>query len=398
VRHDTDGPMDDTASPATGRLLRDDLLMRVQRRIGLAPADGLGVRRRAVAFAAIAWLPIALWAWATGRAVDAGGESLLDHYQVSVRLLLAVPVMVVAESVALRTVLQLAPHCADVGLYHGDPSALRTVGLGLLRLRDATHPWIVALGAALGLLAGRIEAWALQGAAHGSLAWAGPDGAGGFGPAWYTWVGRPMFTACLTVWIWRAVLVGIALHRLASAGFAPVPTHPDRFGGYGFLQRAIAPFGLVAFALSAVAGAAWAHDIVVHGTDVRTYALPMALAILIPTLLFVAPMAVLAGPMGRARNEAMLRYGALVARHGDALRRRWIAGEPVDDAVLDAPEIGAAADAATLYESVVRMWPVPIGAAALLSVALPAALPMIAVLTTQIPLATIARAIAGALL
>ncbi len=389
--------MDVSSPPATDRLLRDDPLMRLQRRIGLAPSHGLGVARRAIALAAFAWVPIALWAWFAGRAVDAGGESLLDHYQVTVRLLLAVPLMIVAENIGLRTVLRLAPHCADVGLYHGDPSALREVGEGLMRLRDRVHPWVVAAGAALGVLAGRLDGWTPD-TGHGALGWAGPDGAAGFGAAWYLWVGRPIFTACVAVWLWRAVLLGIALHRLSRAGFSPVATHPDRVGGFGFLQRASAPFGLVAFALSSVVGAAWAHEIVVHGADVRTFAVPMALTIAIPTLLFLAPMLVLVRPMGRARNEALLRYGALVARHGDALGRRWIEGERVDDPVLAAPEIGAAADAAILYESVVRMRPVPLGAASVLSVAVPAALPMVAVLATQIPLATLAKGIAGALL
>ena len=389
--------MDVSPSPPSARVLRDDLLMRLQRRIGLAPVHGLGVARRAVALAAIAWVPIALWAWWTGRAVGAGGEGLLDHYQVSVRLLLAVPLMIVAEGIALRSALRLAPHCADVGLFHGDASALRAVGDGLMRLRDRVHPWAVAAGAGLGALAARLD-WEGPETGHGAAVWAGPDGAAGFGYAWYLWVGRPIFTACVAVWLWRAVLLGIALHRLSSTGFAPVATHPDRFGGFGFLQRAVSPFGLVAFALTSVVGAAWAHDVVVHGADVMTYALPMALTIAIPTLVFLAPMLVLVGPMGRARNEAMLRYGALVARHGDALGRRWIAGERVDDPVLEAPEIGAAADAATLYESVVRMRPVPLGAASVLSVAVPAALPMVAVLATQIPLATLAKGIAGALL
>ncbi len=156
------------------------------------------------------------------------------------------------------------------------------------------------------------------------------------------------------------------------------------------------PFGLVAFALTSVVGAAWAHEIVVHGADLTTFAVPMALTIAIPTLPFLAPMFVRVGPMGRVRDEALLRYGALVARHGDALGRRWIGGERVDDPVREAPEIGAAADAATFYESVVRMRPVPLGAASVLSVAVPAALPMIAVLATRIPLATMAKAIAGA--
>lgn len=389
--------MDDPGSLLSARLLRDDLLIRLQRRVGLAPADGLGVRRRAFALAAFAWLPIAVWAWVSGRAYDAGGESLLDHYQVHARLLLAVPLMIVAEGIATRTVLRLAPHCADPGLWKGDSSVLRRIIEDLVRLRDLGHPWAVACGAALGLTEGWRNATTAL-ADHDALGWAGDAGASGFGAAWYLWVARPIFAGCIAAWVWRTVLLGIGLHRLSRAGFSPVVTHPDRAGGFVFLGRLALPFGIVAFALSSVVGSAWAHEIVVHGADVAGYAVPMVLVIVIPTLVFLSPMLVLAGPMSRARNGALLRYGALVSRHGDALRRRWIDGERIDDPVLDAPEIGAAADAAALYESVVRMRPIPVGAAAVLSVAVPTAVPMIAVLATQIPLRTMLEVIARGLL
>ena len=91
------------------------------------------------------------------------------------------------------------------------------------------------------------------------------------------------------------------------------------------------------------------------------------------------------------------RPGALVARHGHALHRRWIGGEQVDDPILEAPEIGAAADAATLYEAVGRMRPFPFAPQAVLSVALPAALPMVGVLAMQIPVAELLRTLLAAL-
>ena len=391
--------MDDTVAPVTARLLRDDVLMRLQRRIGLAPVDGLGVRRRAFALAAIAWLPIAAWAWMNGRAPDGGGgDPPFDLYEVAVRLLLAVPLMVVAEGIALRTALRLAPRCADPSLFRGDPGRLRSVAEGLMRLRDRVHPWAVAVGLASGLLAGWRDLSAQREAGEAVSAWAATAGWASFGPAWYLGVGRPIFTACVAIWLWRTVLLGIALHRLARAGFVPVVTHPDRAGGFGFLQRVTAPFGLVAFALSSVLGTVWARDIVADAADVRDYALRIAVAVALPTVVFLTPMLVLTGPMARARSEALLRYGALVSRHGDALRRRWLAGERVDEPLLEAPEIGPAADAASLYESVVRMRPVLVDAAGVLSIAVPAALPMIAVLATQIPIATLAKGIAAALL
>ncbi len=389
--------MDDLRSPFAARLLRDDLLIRAQRRIGLAPADGLGAGRRAFAAAAFAWLPIAVWAWASGRAYDAAGESLLDHYQVNVRLLVALPLLIVAEGIAMRTALRLAPHFGDRALFHGERSALRAIADDMIRLRDLSHPWAVALGAALAMVAGWRDSVATS-VDHDALGWAGEVGVAGFGAAWYVWIARPIFAGCIAAWIWRAVLLGLGLHRLSKSGLSPVVTHPDRAGGFGFLGRLAAPFGLVAFALSSVVGSVWAHEVLVHGADVRTYALPMLLTVAIPTVAFLSPMLVLVGPMSRARSAALLGFGALLARHGDALQRRWIGGERVDDPLLDAPEVGAAADAAALFEAVVAMRPVPIGVAAVLTVAVPAALPMVAVLATQIPLRTLLESIAGALI
>jgi hypothetical protein len=116
------------------------------------------------------------------------------------------------------------------------------------------------------------------------------------------------------------------------------------------------------------------------------------------TAVFVAPLAVLLGPMSRAKKRARLDYGALVARHGDAVHRRWIEGVAVDDPLLDAPEIGSAADAATLYEAVRRMKLVPLGLPALLGVLVPAVLPMLAVLAIEVPIGQLLLKLAKALI
>ena len=63
----------------------------------------------------------------------------------------------------------------------------------------------------------------------------------------------------------------------------------------------------------------------------------------------------------------------------------------------DAPEIGSAADAATLYEAVGRMRLVPLGLPALLSVLVPAALPMLAVMAIEVPIGQMLRTLAKAL-
>src|SRR4029077_14890740 len=81
-------------------LVRDDLPFRLLRQVGLIPAKGLGIARRAAFFTLLAFLPLAAWALWAGRAVPgspgAAGEPLLEHFGVLVRCLIAIPVLVLA--------------------------------------------------------------------------------------------------------------------------------------------------------------------------------------------------------------------------------------------------------------------------------------------------------------
>jgi hypothetical protein len=95
----------------------------------------------------------------------------------------------------------------------------------------------------------------------------------------------------------------------------------------------------------------------------------------------------------------LLDYGALIARHGAAVRDKWILGKTGDDEpLLSAPEIGPVADTVALYDAVRRMRPVPLGRTALLAIALPVAIPFIAVLAIQIPLRELLQELAKGLL
>jgi hypothetical protein len=380
-------------------LVRDDLLFRMQRRIGLIPSRGVGIVRRAIFFALLAWLPIVVWAGYTGRALPGvADEPLLQHFGIHVRFLVAVPLLIIGEGMAHRLTTKLIPYFLTSGLVQDQQrEAFREIVQGIIRLRNSTFPWIC--------IAAIILAWLVFEPPHSEeheLVWANVDRSApfdlGFGAWWMVYVARPIFLALLTAWLWRLILLFLLLKRIAALDLAIVPTHPDRAGGLGFIEKLPAAFSLFAFAVSAVLASRLAHDVVYHGVHVQSLKLLVGVFVIVLVVLCLAPLTVFIPKLAAAKRQALLEYGGLVGQHGRLVRGRWILGEPVDEhPLLQAPEIGPVADTLSLYESVVKMRPAPIGKVALLTIALPAALPMLALFAIEVPIKDLLLKIVGTL-
>jgi hypothetical protein len=391
----------ESVDPALAPSLVDDVALRLQRQVGLVPARGLGVVRRAVFFALLTWLPLVAWAFYMGRILPGGvDEPLVMHFGVHVRFLLAVPALILGEAMAHRVSTTLIPYFLTSGVV---PPAQKGAFVRILgsvaRLRDRTLPWMV--------IAVIVAAWTiLQPVAVGAEAgheakWASSaDGGGlGFGGWWFLYVSRPIFSVLLASWLWRLALVFVLLKRIAGLDLSIVPTHPDGAGGLGFLKDMPKAFSLLAFATSAVVASRLAHDVMYHGVTLMSLKVVLTGFVVLVVVICIAPLLALAGPLAAAKRRALLDYGALVGEHGRLVRRRWILGEtPADDALLQAVEIGPVADTLALYEAVARMRPLPFGKSTLLGIAVPTLIPIIALLSTQVPIKDVLKKIVGALL
>ena len=187
----------EAVDPSVAPSLVDDVALRLQRQVGLVPARGLGVVRRAVFFALLTWLPLVAWAVYTGRVLPGGvDEPLVMHFGVHVRFLLAVPALILGEAMAHRVSTTLIPYFLTSGVV---PPAqrgafVRVVG-SVVRLRDRALPWL--------LIAVVVLAWTLlQPVSVGSDAgheakWASEGGGLGFGGWWFLYVSRPIFSVLL---------------------------------------------------------------------------------------------------------------------------------------------------------------------------------------------------------
>jgi hypothetical protein len=366
-------------------LVRDDALFRLQRSIGLIPAEGNGILRRAVIYSLFSWLPLVIWAWSTGRLWPSDTpESLIGHYGIQVRCLIVIPLLIFAEAAAQA----ILPICLGQFLRNGlvdeklEPK-FREVIAGGVRLRDRVYPWVI--------IAGLVLAWtltvSLEQAPH-EFSWAGIEVNGhSFGTWWFLLVIRPLYSIFLLAWLWRLILTGVVLFGIARLPLKLVPAHPDCAGGLGFLERLPLVFSPLAFAVSAVIASAWAHGVIYHAVAVQSLYIQMGMLVFILITLVLIPLLFFSPLLLKTKKRAALDYSALLAGHGRMIHGRWILGEKVNDApILDAPELGPAADIQTLYQAVQTMRPVVIGKATLLMVAVPAVVPMLIVVATQWPL------------
>jgi hypothetical protein len=153
------------------------------------------------------------------------------------------------------------------------------------------------------------------------------------------------------------------------------------------IEKLPGAFALVSVALSAMLASRWAHEILHHGASIAAYRHAVIVFVVVWALLLLLPLLAFAPALGRTRKQAIPAYSALVGRQGALVHRRWIEGRTVaDEPILEAPEIGPVADAAAMYEAVVKMRRVPIGKVSVVGILLPLALPLLVVAALQVPL------------
>lgn len=365
-------------------IVRNDLPIRWQRKVGLAPDNGLGVARRALFFAMFSWLPIVIWAALESRLLDrAVGEPLLAHYGVHVRCLVAIPFLILAESMALRVVRTIVSQFLENGLIiESQREQFIQIIKDTTHLRDKAFPWVIVFALTLLWLVG-----VPKNIHEHELSWATLDAGMGFGGWWFLYIVRPIFTILLLGWFWRIGLIFRLFYFISKLDLALVPAHPDAMGGLGFLQKLPKAFILVTLAMSAVLASRWIHDSLFHQIALDTLKLPLLSFAVLWGLTVLAPLFVFSGKMISTRKKAMRQYSALLSEHGRLVHQKWILGQKIGERdILDSPELGPSADIETIYDAVKKMRLIPIGKSCIIPIVVPVALPMIIVAATQIPL------------
>ena len=363
----------------------------LRKRLGLVPEKGLGLAPRILAIILLTWAPVVIGAVLEGVAfVGPSEDPLLRHFGIHSRLLIAVPLLLLAEFPMERNVRMVIRHFVQSGIVrpeqHGD---LKSILRSCERLRDSL--WgrllvlaVVAAVVLLGLSGSEmIHNHELKWATTGSSA----DAHATFAGQWFMYISRPVYLALLTVWLWRLIVVWSLMAKVSKLDLHLVPGHPDRAGGLAFLDLIVRACNPLMIANSVVLAGRWAHDVKYHQLDVTNLQPVLLVYIAAVLLLFLGPFLMFSKTLLRFKHHATLQYAVLTGDEGRLIDEKWILRKDVgENALLGPPEIGPMADAITLYETVSKIRPFPLGKEALIGLVVATVLPIIPVFALQIPL------------
>src|SRR6266581_419236 len=245
------------------------LLLRT--RLARPPLDLL--QRRVVAITLVAWLPLLVMSALEGRAFG-GGISFLKDLDAQVRLLVALPLLILAERIIHE---QLRP---AVTLF---------VKKGIVRPEDrprfdgivsSTMQWRNSVVLELGLLAFVFTLghtlWAEGLALHGETWFVRPTGSGrtlSRAGLWYAWISLPIFQFILFRWWYRLILWCRFLFLVSRLDLDLSPSNPDRAGGLGYLGTSTVAFAPFLVAQSALVSAMVASRILQQGAQLQDFKL-----------------------------------------------------------------------------------------------------------------------------
>ena len=364
-------------------LVRGGPMYRLLVRAGLVLPGTLGIARRAIFFALVAWLPLLLLSAAEGLAVgNAVTIPFLHDPLAYARFLIAVPLLIIAERLIEPKIAVTAHTFADSGLLDEmDQGSYRSAITEAERWRDSAWGEVLVLGLAylgtLVWLAGettvQVSTWSVHVSASGER----PTAAGW----WYYFVSIPIQQFLIYRWLWRIVIWSRFLWRMSRLDLCLMPTHPDRAAGLGFLAIGHRSFGSIAFPVGVIWSAAVHRAFLYHAASLETIRAPSAVLAVLNAIVFLGPLLIFMPKLRAARVRGVLEYGRLALQYTQSFDRKWVrGGAPEGEELLGSGDIQSLADMGGSFERIENTRIVPFSVKTLLDLTISVLAPMLPLL------------------
>ncbi len=376
--------MTEQASGARLSLIIGGTFHGLLQRLGLLGADRLPAFKAGAVLAAVAWLPPATLAILQDLLADnPAGLGFLSDLSALARFLVGIFALVAIERQADARVSLILDNFRQAQLLdERDLPALDAAMAKADRHTSSRFAEAVMLAAGL-VITGLIFNYSVR---IDPSAWEGRVVQGEVLFSWAglaaRWVSAPLFQFLFLRWLWRFVVWSYLLFRISRMPLQLSVTHPDRMGGLSFVSLYPPVFNGLVFAISAVIAAAFIRDLGVQTISLQTVQILVAAWVLFAVALMVGPLLVFMPCLAALKEGAIVRYGRLAGELHRAFERKWLDGKAGGGDLLTSADASAAADTNAVVGPIWGLRVIPIEASTIISVALAAGIPMLAVLAT----------------
>jgi hypothetical protein len=342
-------------------LIKGGLLFRLLVRMGLMKPDLAPLYSRAIALALLTWLPLLVLSAIQGLAL--GGSlkiPFLYDITASVRLLLALPLLIVAERVVDSRSNEVIRHFIESGLIEDkDVPKYESIVRQVIRMVNSLPVEAVILGLVIVNsvflrleLSGTSSTW--QFLVTPSLMIRTPAG------WWNLVVCVPIFHFLLGRWLYRYLVWSWFLWRVSRLDLRLVPTHPDRAGGLAFLGVLQVKFCPIIFALASILSAYVGQEVLFGGAVLKQYTMMILGNALLILAIFLGPYLVFSLKLFETKRRGFLTYSSLANDYTQSFHQKWIrGGAPEGEALLGSSDIQSLADLSNSFAVVRDMRMVP---------------------------------------
>jgi hypothetical protein len=368
-------------------------------KLGLIQRGRSRALQRALLVACVGWIPLLVLSAIQGIVLHNGSFAFfIADYGAIGRYLVAMPVLVLAETATAPRLSAIAQHFREAGLVVAkDLPRFREVVLSTLRLRDSIPLELavfVTAFAATAILALSVPLdfyppWHLAGDGHALT----------LSPAgwWDGLISTPLLVVLILGWLWRLFLWARFLLLMSRLDLRLISAHPDKSAGLSFVGMSLQPLAVVAFALGAILAGTMTNRVLHDNVSILDfkYVIPVFVALMVA--LFSAPLFVFSDKLFEVWQRGIFEYGALARSLGRQMEARWL-NQAATPETLDANDFSATTDLYAIVSNVYSMNLVPVSLRNLIVVAIGALLPFVPVVLAAVSPVVLFQKLTGMLL
>jgi len=376
-------------------------LFQLLRRMHLSDDALLLLRQRIIVISLVAWLPLLVLAALEGHLLgDTLAVPFLLDMEVHIRLLVAVPLLIIAELVVHQRLRPIASTFLERNLIpEADMTRFDEAITSAFRLRNSLLAEVLLILFVYGV--GVLVVWRHY-TALDAATWYGTSSAAGselsLAGIWYGYVSLPLFQFLLIRWYFRLFIWTQFLWRVSRIELSLIPTHPDHFGGLGFLSGTAYAFGALLVAHGAMVAAQIANRIIFLGATLPEFKVEIAVMVVFLLCVVFGPLLVFAPQLAQAKRKGLREYGTLAERYVRQFDVKWLrGGAPGAEPLVGSADIQSLADLSNSYEVVRSMRAVPVTRDAILQLAAAVVVPIVPLALTMMSLEDLVTKLFGIL-